>query len=402
MKPRIHVEKKYLLRKHIELIFICEHSFPDGSAQSTRIKNMVIGISGLVLSVTVFAKYYLNDDDISWRSGVTIIPSRFENIKKRKSFIKFIIDKLFSIKIFNELIKYQCKQESTFVYLSTASPLTLLGVFLVCRFKGYRLLTDLGEWFPWPASLMNLASFSYFRHVVFRWMSIRLSNYIVAISSSIKSQCVDSGVAVIIIPSIAPYRDDSADILTTRKGNFFYAGILKKEDGFGNLLLALYKLFLNGYNINLTTCGGFSEDAIKGCCISCGIPESFAIEKVKHLFWLPNTAYRSLLQSSSLVLMPRPLEHAANITSFPTRLAEALSFAAPVAIANVGDVRNYLTPNIDFLDLGLGTSEEIYFALKSWLDNPQAYQDMGLNGYFNSRKYFDVDINMTRLIEFII
>ena len=104
------------------------------------------------------------------------------------------------------------------------------------------------------------------------------------------------------------------------------------------------------------------------------------------------------LQSASDILVMPKLDNPVNRAGLATKLAEYLASGKAVIASNIGDVGKYLIHGQDALLVPPGDRSALEQALIRLLEEPELCRELGANARQVAIRYFDVRINVKRLI----
>jgi len=153
---------------------------------------------------------------------------------------------------------------------------------------------------------------------------------------------------------------------------FVFVGWLVKEKGIPQLLAATKRLSKE-YNFELHLIGG---GTLEGFCEN--FVEKENLDEIVHLHgWLDKLQVIENVSDSDVFILPSAAE------GFPNALLESMALGLPAICTNVGGVSDSLLHNENGFLLESNSSDLVYNAMKSYLDNPELI-------YQHSQKSLDI------------
>lgn len=129
--------------------------------------------------------------------------------------------------------------------------------------------------------------------------------------------------------------------------------------------------------------------------------KSFGLDhRITYLGVLDKSDIPEFVCNATILALSRPDSHQAQ-GGFPTKLGEYLATGNPVAVTNVGEIPNYLTDGVSAFMAIPGDVESFANAMNTALADTDLARKVGLEGKRIAEKNFNLDIQASRLYDFL-
>lgn len=174
-----------------------------------------------------------------------------------------------------------------------------------------------------------------------------------------------------------------------------YVGTPTVKDGIFDLILSFGVLNKKHKNTHLLIIG----DVITGKSLIPDLQRFVTVhqinsEAITFKGFLPQEQVSELLSKCQALALTRPSGVFAE-AGFPTKLGEYFSLKIPVVITRVGDMKHYFQDKVHVVFANPGDIETMVNAYEYLMQNPEAANDIGLNGY----KWMHEHLNYKSYIE---
>ena len=227
----------------------------------------------------------------------------------------------------------------------------------------------------------------------------RLSRYvngIIVISQYLRkklSKVSKNKVPILLVPACLLVPSSPLKKNNNKNGvvRFLYAGSYGNKDGLPLLVSAFNDVSIE-YACELMLAGKY-YNSIEYLKIDNN-------DKIKFYGFIPDEDFSKFLENADVLCMTRVGSDYAN-AGFPFKLVEYLSTGKPVISSDVSDVKSYLKDKYDIFLYEADNLNELKNTMKYVIINPSTAADIGMRGYESALKFFNVEIEGKKLINFL-
>ncbi len=191
-----------------------------------------------------------------------------------------------------------------------------------------------------------------------------------------------------LLPSAEDFGGEPA-ICPASSGPFriAYVGALLPRDNPGYLADLVYALARRGTDVTLDVAGRYEAVAEARPFVG-RLAAHVASGRVNLHGRLSDEALASLLARADALVLPRR-DAPAEVSAFPTRLAECLKTARPVLVSAVGDIAFHLRDGEDAILLDPADPDTGAAKVAALAASPDRGRALGVRGYLRARERFD-------------
>lgn len=165
-----------------------------------------------------------------------------------------------------------------------------------------------------------------------------------------------------------------------------------------DILIKSFSLITSKYpNLKLKIAAFMEADGVKMLAL---IKELHLQDKVEYVGELSRDEIPAFVTNAELLVLPRPDSKQAQ-GGFPTKLGEYLATGNPVCATNVGEIFNYLEDKESAFMAVPGSIDSFVLSLNMALSDRANAKRVGLNGRKVAENQFNMDIQATRLFDFL-
>ena len=317
----------------------------------------------------------------------------YYNYRLKQFFLQFYIIKTLIIK--------KKASESNFIYNYGYISINNIFGLIAARIIGYKIVLDIVEDIytydsniSFLSKLLNKTAIFFFNYIYLLTDGvIVISNYLERLTYS-KTKGKTPIIKIPITTNPKDYKTNNESLDST----IFYGGSFSPKDGLGNLLQAIEILNTDGIDCKLVITGkGLQADMDIFFDKMNSLKHK---QKIIYKGYVSRQEYISTLSSCSILCMTRINSKFAN-AGFPFKLGEMLSTGKPVIATNTGEVKNYLSHNIDAIIIEPDNIDELVVTIKHLILNQKRAFEIGKNGKALAEREFDSQIHTDRLIDFL-
>jgi glycosyltransferase involved in cell wall biosynthesis len=383
------------------IVFFAYGDFPEGNGANSRIKAIAHALQSAgkdVLLCFIWASSF-NDSGINSNvSGIwNNIPYRFINNRIRRPRTKAgkIIDSLQSyLYSFRFFITERRNYDICYFYSPTI--LYFWPLILMAKLFNKKIVFEQTELM---SSFRNMPG-QFFWRFFYRWderYAQHLCDHMVVISKNLYTHYREyfPKQRLSHIPIVVELERFQNHVVK-KKGMIGYIGSFGYKDGVDRIINAfdIAQKAQPGLCLRLI---GYCEnfERIKNIIAEKGLQEKVELKGLVLYDQIP-----ALLEECDLLLMNRIDTKYAHYGS-PTKLAEYLASRVPTIVTNVGDVKDYLTHNIDTYIIPPEDDEALAQAILYRFSNEEQFNRIGLQGRITCEKKFSHEEQLQSLITVI-
>lgn len=374
------------------LQYIADRIVPNGNAGGVRVNYISRLFDNIGFKVSVIS--FFEDKNFDGHRNID-----YHKVSLMKGFIGFLY-KYFgagfsAILILHKIFKNDVKVSSRVVIYST-NLFFILPIVIYLKAKKVTVFFDVVENFHAEHYLFGRLGRLSPRYIFFRALYryiYTLGDGILGISSAIQSHFDSIGVKSICLP---PVYEQANNIIKPKKFknriNLVYSGSPYGKEDLGLMLKAL-KLISNDAKSKITLhLTGVNKNSFVNYCHSktIGIEEIMPI--IRFHGWLTSDQLHRIYLESHFLFFLREVDQA-NISNFPMKLIELLSFGIPPILSDVGDYGKMISDGVDGFVVPPGNLDAAVDCLeRATMLTEIEYQTMQSNAFklgskFDYRKY---------------
>jgi len=401
----------------MNIVIAGEFTFPKGSANASRVRNIAKGLKEVGHNVYVLSMIPLKAENGAirgiWQSyqgvkyciaGVPIV------LNAKASFVSKIVEyfRVFRKGLCNavgflDLLHKQEKIDAVIGY--SYRYFSMNDLVKYCKKKQIIILRDVIEWFDPAFFLGGWLNPLYWDLELNFHLSLPKSDGIIAISRFLTEKFSSKGMKVITIPAIIDpdtFVMDVCENIPSTGGLYqlTYLGGMIERDGPMLMIKGIHEVLLSGAKVSFNIVGTDGSEGFAAKAKKYAYDHPLLKRHVK--FWgrVPDEEVVRRLSWSDALIFSR-LESRDAKAAFPTRLPEYLMSGKPVISSAVGDIPDYLIDGKEAIIVKPNSAHALAEGIQRLLDMPDKGRSIGQAGLEKCRQCFNYYTRCEEISAFI-
>ena len=270
--------------------------------------------------------------------------------------------------------------------------------YVICaKILGYKIIFDKVENYKYFKDKKSISNWINIKFGLFldKWLNF-FADGLLVISSKLNELYYKNNLPILLMPNSIPIDKItySSKQQYSKPVKILYSGTFGQKEGVELLVRAFIKIINNYKNVELHLVGKgtfHNETRIKQ-----------EIKENKHIIWhgyVTNEKLNKLQMNSDILTMTRIDSKFAQF-GFPYKITEYLTTGNTIIATNVGDIGSFLLDKYSAV-ITEPNVNAIYESIDFCIKNSQEALNIGKNGQREALKAFDIEVNGTKLLNFL-